>query len=759
MPIDTATIGRLVDAARARGESALVGADALAVAAALGVRCPRTRTIAGAADVRESALAGFGDRVVVKAVSPDILHKSDLGAVAAVPNEVAAVRGAIEEMAERLGAYPLAGFLLSEFVAYDGSLGGELLVGVRWTDEFGPLVTVGPGGVTAEFVARNLRDDRNLAVMSPLLHGPRTTADCLRDAAVVELATTRLRGRAPRIAIERVVEVVDAFMTVARTLVPTEIAELEINPLVEHGGRLVALDARVLLGHPFTVPLPRPIAKLRHLLEPERIAIVGVSGQSNPGRIILRNLLREGFDPDRITVVKPGVEQVDGCRAVASVAGLPAPVDLLVLSVGAAAAATIAADVIATRKAESLIVIPGGFEEHADGGGRAASVRSALETARRSAWRGPLINGPNCVGIRSRPGRYDTMFIPPDWLPPDAGPAAPVAILAQSGALALSILAKLPGVNPQYCITVGNQMDLTLGDYLTYLKDDPAIDLFAVYVEGFRPIDGATFMQVASEIVASGRTVILYRAGRTEAGRRASATHTASLTGDYTVTRALAREAGVIVADTLDDFEDLIKLFSMLRGRRVAGRQLGAVSNAGFECVALADRVGAFQLAGFSDRTTERLQTALKLSRIDGLVDVHNPLDLTPMLGDVAYGEVARAVLEDEHVDVAVIGCVPMTSTLDTVPAGRAGFGADSIVTGLVRLKEQTAKAWIAVVDAGALYDPMVSALEAGGIATFRTADRALRLFEVFCEERLRLAVASRLEQSVDVFELIERPD
>ena len=98
------------------------------------------------------------------------------------------------------------------------------------------------------------------------------------------------------------------------------------------------------------------------------------------------------------------------------------------------------------------------------------------------------------------------------------------------------------------------------------------------------------------------RPVIVYLAGRTAAGAAAAASHTAAVAGDFAVARALARAAGAVVADTLEDFEDLVRLFTRLRGRAPAGLRLAAVTNAGFEAVAIADRLGAFTLAALRRR-------------------------------------------------------------------------------------------------------------------------------------------------------------
>src|SRR6185369_14118933 len=94
----------------------------------------------------------------------------------------------------------------------------------------------------------------------------------------------------------------------------------------------------------------------------------------------------------------------------------------------------------------------------------------------------------------------------------------PLAIVAQSGAFAISRLSRLEGLDPKYVITVGNQLDLTVGDHLEHLATDPEIRVFGVYVEGFAPDDGLRFLRAARVIRDRGGVVVLYRAGRTAAG-------------------------------------------------------------------------------------------------------------------------------------------------------------------------------------------------------------------------------------------------
>jgi acyl-CoA synthetase (NDP forming) len=340
------------------------------------------------------------------------------------------------------------------------------------------------------------------------------------------------------------------------------------------------------------------------------------------------------------------------------------------------------------------------------------------------------------------PGKYDTLFIPEYKMRfPDSNPA-PVAIISQSGAYLVAASSKLSGMNPRYLISAGNQSDLTVSDYLAYLKNDSGIKVFACYIEGFRPLDGLKWMKEAAEITRGGGTVLLYRAGRTAAGAAASASHTASIAGDYTVTCELARQAGAIVADTLSDFTDLIRLFCLLDGKEARGWNLAAISNAGFECVAMADRLGRFRPAEFSAYTHDCLRELLQREKLTNVVDVKNPLDVTPIMNDAGYGEAVRALLDDDRVNAAVVGCVPLTGRLNTLAAADSHaenvLASDSVASVLIRLFHQSTKPWIVVVDGGAPYDPMVALLERYGVPVFRSADRALALFETYCHHRMQ---------------------
>ena len=739
--VDAVAVRRVLDGARCRAQGVLLESEGLALLDAAGIATPRRvvfANVAEAAGWTRSPLPGA--RVVVKVVAPGVPHKTEAGGVAFVDNEPRAIAAALAAMARRFAGQDVAGWMVCERIEHDPALGHEYLLGLRWTREFGPVVTLGPGGLHAEFLARSLAGDAGLAVTAPFLAAA-------IDAAVAALAPARLvteprRGRAPVLTAAALADCVRRFHALA-AFTPEPLAELEVNPLVVSGGRLVALDALATFSRPDAAAgaaAPRPIDKIRALLEPRTIAIAGVSDRMNPGRIILQNVLAAGFDRACVTVIKQGRDTIDGCRCVTSLADA-GPVDLVVLSVAADAAAAMLADIAGHRWAESVVLIPGGLEERAGSETTVARMTRALAASRERPDRGPVVNGGNCLGIQSAPGHYNTLFIPGHKLPVAHGRSHPLALITGSGAFAVSKLSKLAGLAPRYTITIGNQMDLTAGDYLRHLAADTDVDTFAVYLEGFRPLDGRDFLGAAAEITRAGRTVILYRAGRTAAGAAAAASHTAAVAGDARVGESLARAAGVLVADTLEDFEDLVRLAVLLRGRTPRGRRLAAITNAGFESVAIADRLGAFERTAWSEPTRRAFARELERLTLDALVAPNNPIDLTPILDDEGYEGIVRAALDDAGVDGAIVGCVPLTGALDTLRPGADHTEdvarEDGVVPRLIRLSEESTKPWVVVVDAGRLYDPMAHMLEDAGVPVFRTADRAMRLLGTWWEAAL----------------------
>jgi acyl-CoA synthetase (NDP forming) len=761
--MDKTRIDNIVATALAEGRDSLTEVEGLGLLAAMDVEAPRYVFVKGSAEAARklgSAPSFFpGERAVVKVISPEILHKTEVGGVAIVKNDREAILAAMAEMERRFTTERVDGYTVNEFVAYDPRIGHEMIVGYRFAKDFGPVVSFGPGGIYAEYLASSFKEGSANLFLSPDVATRESVRALLSKNVVRTLVAGGLRNTKPAIDDETIVDVVMSFLDASRSLAAAGVSEFEVNPFVvakdsggKPGGRLVALDVLVKLAVPDKTGLvqdgegrlvsrlqaDRPVDKIARLLSPASAAVAGVSEKGmNNGRIILRNLLENGFDAKRLYVVKPGSTEIEGCRCYPDFASLPERVDLAVLAVPAAIAAQSITDIATSAMAETVIVTTGGLEEKAGTEGIVARMQAALADSRRSAGRGPLINGGNCLGIRSVPGKYNTLFIPEYKLPMPKGRVEPIAVVSQSGAFAVSRISKHQNVNPKYMITCGNQMDVTVGDYLEWLSRDEEIEIFAAYVEGFKPLDGEKALRAAKAIVESSRTLILYRAGRTAAGAQASASHTASIAGDYPVTKALFAQAGAVVVDSLEEFDDALTTFALLRGKKVHGRRLGAVSNAGFECVAIADNLGSLELASFSPESAPRLEAIFERANIGEIVDIHNPIDLTPGAGDAAYDESFRAVLDDPNVDCGIVGIVPLTPKMNTLAPAPALHGEDvrrddSLAARYGKLMVESVKPWVAAVDAGRLYDTLAVELEHRGVPVFRTADRALKMLNIW---------------------------
>jgi acyl-CoA synthetase (NDP forming) len=421
---------------------------------------------------------------------------------------------------------------------------------------------------------------------------------------------------------------------------------------------------------------------------------------------------------------------------VANVTDLPDKVDLFVVAVGAGQVPDVINDLIDHDKANAVILIPGGLGEKEGSQDLEADLRDKIRKAHGSDNGGPLFLGGNSLGVISHPGRYDTMFIPDAKLPKSRGKKArKLCFISQSGAFIISTLSRMPWLDPAYALSIGNQIDLTAGDLLAYIKDDPEIEVFAVYLEGFQPCDGHAFAAAVKDTVALGKDVVFYKAGRTSEGRSATAGHTASVAGDYAVCESAIAQAGAFVAADFNEFSDYLRVTLPLRGKKASGNKLAAVSNAGYESVGMADSIrlnGAeMVLPEFRPRTEEALTKILSDNRLDGLVDVKNPFDVTPMAGDTVFADMLAEILGDDGIDAAAVGIVPLTPALQTLAPGQGHresiLDPGSIAQLLPASAKASEKPVVAVIDSGTLFDPLATALRAGGLPVFRSADRAVR--------------------------------
>jgi len=689
-------------------------------------------------------VAGRG-KLVLKILGRDILHKSDLGGVRILtePRAEDLVAAADEMLQSFADAAPGAaeGVVANEFVPHGANVPGqELLLSVKQDDAFGPVVVIGLGGVLTEWYGEGTGGRSRLILPATGLTRQRVIAALENHPLLSLLCRPSRLYREPPLSGDILADRVLRLAELAAAYAPgaageATLEELEINPAVVRDGELVAIDGVGLVSRRRWPQPDRPLDLVEKLLHPRSAVVLGVSSRSaNPGRIIMRNLQRShGVPADMLHVVHPEGESIDGVSCVRSIAELPARVDLAVVCIPAAGARDAIAELVAHDAAATVILIPGGFAESGNPE-LARDIEASLASGHARGDGGPVMVGGNCLGIVSR-DEYNTFFLPTYKLPfTDATAGGNLALVSQSGAYLVAFASNYDGViNPRASISFGNQMDLTVADLLAHFLQVAEVDVISCYVEGFQPGDGARFTSYARQAAACGKQVIVFKAGKTPLGAQAAASHTASLAGDYDISRACLEEAGVLVAETQEDFEDLVKTFTMLMSRRARGNRLGIMSNAGFECSVVMDVMDGFTLRPFTPEVRAVLDDVLP-----AFAHRDNPVDATPMAGTASYARAVTAIVSSDEIDCAVISSVPVTPALDNLPADPGGVhgedlsGPASQPREFIRILTRSDKPAVVVVDSGELYDPMATMIEASGIPVFRKIDRAARALAGF---------------------------
>ena len=734
-PLDQ--IESLLGRAAAQGRWALSEAEVYDLLDLLGLATPG-RFFAGPDLARQ--LAGLpGDRVVLKVCSHKTLHKTEAGGV-----KVCAKDKAAASLVEIQARFPDAdGILVCEFVPHAAfSLGQEIMLGARADKAFGPILTLGVGGTDAEGLTSALRPG-----FSPSIAAVKLVADdggwlsFLDRAWIWRYVSGRVRG-GKRLAEDACMQV---WLASFRRLLehfsdggasPWAIEELEVNPLAISEGRIVALDGVLRFRRATAAARDCPSPKaVWSLLQPATVAVAGVSEKKmNLGRIILNNVLEAGFDRGRLFVLKDSPGEIDGARCYADPAQFPEPVDMFVVAVPSPEVPKLLLRAAASGKVRGVVLISGGMGEKSGSEGLKDEVLSIIAAGRRA---NPdfAVSGGNSLGIVSLPAKVNTFFIPRIRLAIGTAenPAhARAAFISQSGAFVLSTLSKLAWLKPAYCVTVGNQMDVTVCDYVEQLAQDETVKVILVYLEGLQHGDGLKLARAVRRARGLGKTVIVYKAGRTPAGTEAVMGHTASIAGDFVAARAILADAGAWVAEDFDQFEDWAQVACFCHGRAPGQGRLFVLGNAGFETAGMADNIlpgGPVQMAAPDPALARRLGDILTRHRLDSIVDAHNPLDLTPMAGDAPLIEVAESALASPAVDVLLAAIIPMTPLMKTLPEE----GLDgSFAAKLGEMAKASRKPVLFCVACGSLYDPYVEEARRRGLPVFRSADRAVRALAAF---------------------------
>ena len=376
------------------------------------------------------------------------------------------------------------------------------------------------------------------------------------------------------------------------------------------------------------------VASLGHLLRPASVAVVGASREpGSVGRAILRNIVSSGFG-GRVHAVNRRAQVVDGIRCVASIGELPEAVDLAVIAVPPGDVPGAAAE-CGRRRVRCLIVITTGLGTHG---------RDLLAICRRHGMR---LVGPNCSGVIVPPIRLNATFAANHPAPGVAG------VVVQSGGLGVALLEQLSrlGIGVSSFVSVGDKYDVSSNDLLTWLAQDGVTRLAVLYLESFG--NPRKFARTARRVGAR-MPVLTVVGGRSAAGQRAAASHTAAAATPRLTQEALFGQAGVIVTSSLGE---LIEASALLACQPLpAGDRVAIVSNAGGIGVLAADACAdnGLQVARVSAATRRRLRRLLPAPTA-----LSGPVATAATVSDETFRACLEAVAADDGVDAVLAVAVP----------------------------------------------------------------------------------------------------
>jgi len=671
-----------------------------------------------------------GEKVVLKGVAQDVWHKSDVGLVRFEAFDAEAVWAHAQDMEKTAGG-PWVGMLVVEMVDFRKVQGlpTEALVALRRTPEAGWTVVLGIGGLHTNAWGEEIKPCLwPLALVTP--------EQALADFKAHYLGRVwlgTLRQGKPLTTEAAVLAYLRGLWTLADLLDSRKAELLEMNPVVlDPGGRPVALDGVGSLGEPAPEPpkgLP-PSRLLDLLVKPRTIALAGISARpGTPGRMILDNLLTSTLDRAAIIPIKPGTAEIDGLPCLGGVEDLAArPVDMLILCLPAAQTVAAIEQLCAQGGgAQVVYLVPGGVGDGADTEGRGAFLVDRLARRRAQGLWTPALVGPNGLGFLSSDGRVNTLFIPQEKLPVEARGGA-LSLVSQSGAFLISRLSSAPSLPLRYGVSIGNQIDVRLSDFIAALGGDAQTRVVAAYVEGFQPGDLLATAKAAREVIAQGKWVVLYKGGRSGEGQKAASSHTGALAGDWELQKALLKRAGVIVCESMGVFDAALSWVSAFPTGKPA--RVAVISNAGYESVVSADLLeGPVTGHVLAPAEVEALRALLETHKLTELVNPRLPLDVTPMADGEAYLAATRLVASSAA-DTVVIGLVPFTRRLDTTD----GAAMDAFAASLADIARASGKRVGLAVEGGTLYEPYRQALMKAGLPVFLTMEKALQGLRILAE-------------------------
>jgi len=668
--------------------------EGYALLAAHAVPIPGYR-VAKTADEAVKAAESLGYPVVMKVISPDIIHKSDFGGVVTGIRTAPEVSRAFDRITRNVLGHKPAAQIRGILVEQQVEPGLELIVGGRTDPAFGKVITIGLGGTLVELLR-----DVSIRIL------PVNTDEIA--AMIAELDGYPLlagyRNEPPRDipGLTRIIQSLAGLF-----LANPDIGEFDINPLVLYTQGACAVDARIYrndANSPRIVPSVQEMPD--SLFTISSIAVVGAS--SDPGKIgyaICRNLLPF---PGRVYPVNPRGGTILGKAVYPSLAAIPDTVDLAVIAIPPPGVPAVI-DEAGAKKIPLSLIITSGFRE-AGTAGRELETR-ILSSAHESGMR---IIGPNCLGLMLPHQGINTTFDPVSPRP------GHIAFISQSGAIITTIVdwSLQEEIGFSAVISVGNQSDLTFEDFIRFAGEYEETKAIILYIEEIR--DGPRFRDTVARI-APTKPIIAIKSGSSKIGQVAASSHTGALAGSHAIYMAAFRQAGIIPVSSIREAFQSAELLSS-EGYPVGTRAL-VISNAGGFAVLSSDYAERYGI-------TMTVFPEDLIHELDGVLPANwsraNPIDMVGDSNADRFAHTFDVVARRQDLwDIAFVVVVP-SAISDPV----------RVANEIVRFSRLTEKMVVGCLLGGDSMKTPVHILRDAHIPNFSDLEDAFRVVGTICRHR-----------------------
>ncbi len=621
-------VREILDRARAGGRDALTAPEGKLVCDAYGIAVPR-EAVAASPNQAVGIASDMGFPVVLKIVSPDILHKTEAGGVLVGLKDADAVSRGYQTIIDNARRYKADAKVEGVQIQQMLQGGQEVIVGAVTDGSFGKLVAFGLGGVLVEV----LKD-----ITFRLAPATRDDALSMLDGIQAADMLKGVRGSEP---VDR--EALASLIVRVSQLVSDfpEIAELDLNPVFATAKGAIAADVRIVLDFAPAEPRFRPsqaeiLTAMNRMMRPRAVAVIGASAEDGKiGNSVMKNLINGGYQGE-IFPIHPKADEILGRKAYRSVKDVPGEIDVAVFAIPAKFVAGALTE-CGEKQIPGAVLIPSGFAET----GNEEGQREIQAIGRKYNIR---LLGPNIYGFYYLPANLCATFCTPYDVRGHA------ALSSQSGGIGMAIIgfSRSAKMGVSAIVGVGNKADIDEDDLLTFFEQDDETHIIAQHCEDLK--DGRAFAEIARRVTRK-KPVIVLKAGRTSAGAKAASSHTGALAGNDRIYEDVLKQVGVIRARSLRDMLEFARAIPKLPTPK--GENVVIITGAGGSGVLLSDACvdnGLSLMAMPAD-----LDAAFR-KFIPPFGAAGNPVDITGGEPPVTYQNTVRLGLQDERIHALILG-------------------------------------------------------------------------------------------------------